>query len=168
MNRKVCLGMALFFVAFQSGCTYTESNNALLERSIGKLVLMSDSVHSYEHNFSSFGDLKTAHEAALIYEKHIRHLPRKSRVDYFWALMWHFDFFFTSEFPTFAPLILRDCGADFLKRLEDYIEREEDAQRNNFNLRNTKQVLLQLKRYQDSEEWKRLQSKKNFNGPPDR
>jgi len=148
MRNKFCLALVLLLIMLQNGYAFAADNREILERSIGKLILMSDSVYSYEHGDSPFGDSKTAHEAAVLYEKHIRHLPEKSRVDYFWALMWHFSFVFTSEFVLFADPILRDCGPAFLKKLEKYIEKEENIQRNERKLQIAKNFLRDLKVYQ--------------------
>lgn len=162
MSNKSCLALVLLLAMLHSGCVHASDDRTILERSIGKLILMSDSAYSYEYGENPFGDGPTGHEAVIIYETHIRNLPEKSKVDYFWALMWHFDLFLTSEGEIFRILILRDCGSAFLKKLERYIEKGEELQRDSGRLKKTKQFFLELKATQKSAWWKRLQSKGNY------
>jgi hypothetical protein len=162
MNNKFCLAVILLLTVLQIGCAHASDDREILERSVGKLILMHDYAFSYEDSLNPFADGPIAHEAAYIYEKEIKHLSEKSKVQYFWVLITHFGFFLSSEDRAIKVQILRDCGPAFFRKLEKYIKTEEEMQRDDGQLDRAKKVLRELKWYENSKEWKEIQLKGNY------
>lgn len=122
---------------FCGGLSYADSN--VVETAIGKLVVSHDRKFSYSQGDNTFGVEKLYQEFESIYQNQISQLPIEDRLDFFWSSMWHFGFGGHAMYQ-FQNLIANDCGTEFLSKLQSYIAKEEEFQRDKSRLYLTKKV----------------------------
>jgi len=135
---------AVFLIISQSGYAIAASTDMeIVERNIGKLLLSHDEKFSYQNNLNPFGSAIMLDELVSIYNGDIRVLNKDARIKFFWSAMWHLDFDGHSMLQ-FQKLILKDCGDEFINRLEKYVNTEAELKRNKTKLYLSKKVLVDL------------------------
>lgn len=133
----------ILYVFLSSGVAYADSET--VEEAIGKLIVLHDKKFSYSQGDNAFGVEELYQEFENIYQEQISHLELKDKLSFFWASMWHLGFDGHSMYK-FQTLIANDCGGEFIRRLELYINREEQLQRDKSRLFLTKKVLEGLEK----------------------
>ena len=136
--------VAMMLTTSLSGCAAASSGEAtVVQNSIGKLLLSHDEKYSYQNDLNPFGSAVIFDEFIEVYNKNIKGLKKEERLKFFWSAMWHLDFDGHYMFQ-FQKLILDDCGEEFIKKLEDYIKKETELQRNKTRLYLSEKVLAGL------------------------
>ena len=138
----------LLLIVFQTAPAFSENNNLKLENSLGQLILLHSKKFSYEDDLNPFGSAQIYEEFLQLYETKIKTLPETERINYFWGSMWHLDFdgHYMAEFQA---LVMNDCGEGFIKKLEDYLEKERELQRYKSRLYLSERVLSGLRLLKD-------------------
>lgn len=124
-------------------CFAEDNSDRLINESLGKLLLLHDFKYSYQKDLNPFGGAEIYDEFVRQYDKKISKLPKKIQVDYLWSVMWHMDFDGHYMYQ-FQQLVMKDCGPEFIARLEGYIEKESKLNRNKTKFYLSKQVLAGL------------------------
>ena len=122
---------------------YPSNEIIIVEQSLGKLIVSHDRKFSYSIDDNSFGGELLFREFEEVYHRKIKLLHEKNRLDFLWASMWHLGFDGHAMFE-FQTLILSDCGQNFIKRLESFIQKEEEFSRDKSRLYLSKKVLTGL------------------------
>lgn len=125
---------------------FSESSNHMdiLKKNIGELVLSHNKKFSYENDKNPFGGDIVFSEFKGIYQKNIKKLDERYRVNFFWFAMWHLDFDGHAMLE-FQKLIKKDCGNAFIEKLERYIKVESQLNRNKSRLFLSKKVFEGLR-----------------------
>lgn len=141
INRMV---LVIVLISCIAGCVKQPGNKlAVVENSIGKLIVLHDKDYSYQTGTNPFGSAKGYSEFIKLYNDKIKALSENHRVDYFWAAMWHLRLDGHSM-EEFQKLIIADCGQSFISRLEYYIVTEQQLRRSKARLDLSKKVLAGL------------------------
>lgn len=128
-----------------NSAAYSSDESKLLQdRSLGKLISLSDKMHSYEDGSNNpFGSRDVFFLLEAEYESTIKNLPLDNRVNFFWSSMMHLSF--DGEYMhRFQEILYADCGGYFIAKLEAYILKEEELQRNKGALYLSKKVYKNL------------------------
>lgn len=127
------------------GFSGSSGNEAgIVERAIGRLVVLHDKSFSYENGDNPFGAAIVFEEFKSIYEGKISRLSTANRVDFLWAAMWHLDLD-GHLMMQFQEIVVKDCAEDFIDRLEGYVEKESELGRHKDRLHYSVKVLIGLR-----------------------
>ena len=141
--RRPSLALALF--ALQTACVSpSRSNEEVVDRSIGALLISHDRKFSHDGGPTAFAGEELYEEFQRVYESKIRPLPDAERLRFLWAAMWHLGFD-GHPMEEFQRLVLDDCGDIFVDRLERYVKAESELQRDKSRLHLSMKVLAGLK-----------------------
>jgi len=121
------------------------SENDILANSLGRLIIEHDQRHSYENGLNPFGSAISYDEFVKIYQSDIQKLKINLRIKYFWSAMWHLSFDGHSM-GQFQMLVLKDCGDEFIQKLDEYVAKETELKRDKGKLYLSNKVLLGMKR----------------------
>ena len=122
--------------------------NAVLERTIGELLLSHDQKLSYKNGPVAFSVQIVSNDFFEAYDSRIKGLPVEDRVNFLWFAMWHLDFD-GHLMMQFEELVVEDCAEQFISRLEKYIKTESKLQHDKDRLHLSKMVLVGIKQIKD-------------------
>ena len=119
-------------------------DKAVLERAIGEILLFHNEKLSYQNGVFGFAIDRIYNEFFETYNAKIKGLPVEDRISFFWFAMWHLEFD-GHVMMQFEKLVEKDCGDQFIAKLEKYIETESKLQHYKRRLHLSKQVLIGIK-----------------------
>lgn len=121
-----------------------DAQHTVLEASLGRLILLHDRKHSHEDGVHPYWPFKIYQEFEKTFERDIKGLPVGQRVRFLWAAMWHLGFD-GEPIQEFKRLVLRDCGDEFMAKLQKHISAGRDLNRGRYRLQLSETILRELR-----------------------
>lgn len=137
--------IVMFILLSQCGIAIASpQEKAVLERTIGELLLSYDQKSSYQNGPVGFAGQIISNEFFEAYNTKIKGMSVEDRVSFLWFAMSHLHFD-GHLMMMFEKLVEEDCGDQFIARLEKYIKIESELQRDKRLLHLSKKVLVGIK-----------------------
>lgn len=136
------------FLIFTTSCmsTATTNEHSVVANSVGRVILVHDRVWGYQDDSYQTGGYVISKKLESEYAEHIKSLPVKNRVEYFWSISMHVSLD-GSFLEDFLLLLKKDCGKEYISRIDSFLNESKKLKINGpdqMKVRRIKSVLTSM------------------------
>ncbi|MFC4346682.1 hypothetical protein ACFO5Q_02330 [Kordiimonas lipolytica] len=143
MAFSSCINPSTF--AEEPGARAHSKDERRLHELVGDIITDIDTSRSHKDHTDAFGASLVINKFEVYYNDEVRHMGKELRIKYFLAMLWHVGFDGCPMGAYISTVRNDPAAAEFVRRLETFIQREEERDGNSRYLFVSKAVLKRLK-----------------------